>query len=355
MDYIEIEGYKSIKNARIDIKPINLIIGANGSGKSNFLSFFEFLNWLYERRLKEYVALNGGVDKMLHKGLESANEIYSKVGFGANAYSFRLKKGEEHFVFMREDLWYKNNPYVKNPTEITDFSTEAKLKYNDKPRAAYTREYLEGLKKYHFHDTGKNSPFNSVSNIGSDTFILYENGDNLSALLYRIREEKPKTYRRIISNIQSIAPYFNDFYLVPNENGFIKLAWQDKYSSFIYGANDLSDGTIRYIALAVLFMQPILPKTIIIDEPELGLHPSAISNLAEMIKSVANFGCQVILATQSIDLINYFTPEDIITVDQFEGKTTLRRLNQDDLRNWLDDFSLGNLWKNNIINSGQPQ
>ncbi|SNB28241.1 ATPase-like protein [Flavobacterium psychrophilum] len=354
MDYIEIEGYKSIKKARIELKPINILIGANGAGKSNILSFFEFLNWLYERRLKEYVALNGGVEKMLHKGLVNSIELYSKVAFGNNAYSFRLKKGEEHFVFMNEGLWYGSNPYVNNPIEITDYSTEAKLKFNDKPRAKYTRDYLENLKKYHFHDTGKNSPFNQQSHIQSDAYVLYHDGSNLAALLYRINEEKPKVYRRIVKSIQRIAPYFSDFYLKPNENGFIRLTWQDKYSSFHYGVNDLSDGTIRFIALSVLFMQPKLPDTIIIDEPELGLHPWAIAILSGMITGASNDNCQIILATQSIDLLNYFSPEDIITVDQIEGESIFTRLNKDNLNLWLEDYSIGDLWKRNIINSGQP-
>jgi predicted ATPase len=123
----------------------------------------------------------------------------------------------------------------------------------------------------------------------------------------------------IISTIQSIAPYFLDFELTPNKGSFIELRWKDKYSDTIYGVTDLSDGTIRFIALTVLFLQPNLPDTIIIDEPELGLHPTAISKLAGMIKSASLKGSQVIVATQSTDLISHFSPDDIITVDQIDG------------------------------------
>ncbi len=355
MDYIEIKGYKSLKDVKIKLKPINLLIGANGAGKSNLLSFFELLNNLYEGKLKEYVALNGGVEKMLHKGEINSTELYSKIGFNKNHYSFNLKKGDPHFVFTSEGLWYDGNPYYENPFEISNFSNEAELKYDTSPRAKYIREYLDSLKKYHFHDTGKNSPFNLPSNINQDAFMLYSDGRNLAALLFKIREERPKTYRRIVITIQRIAPYFNDFFLTPDEDGTIRLFWQDKYSSFIYGVNDLSDGTIRFIALAVLFMQPVLPKTIIIDEPELGLHPWAIGILSGMIQGASNDKCQIILATQSIDLINYFIPEDIITVDQIDGETSFGRLNSDDFSLWLEDYSLGDLWKRNIINSGQPK
>lgn len=355
MDYIEIKGYKSIKEANIRLKPINILIGGNGAGKSNLLSFFEFLNNLYEGKLKEYVALNGGIDKMLHKGIVNSTELNSKIGFNKNHYSFNIKKGDPHFVFTSEGLWYDGNPYYKNPFEISNFGNEAELKYDTSPRAKFIREYLDSLKKYHFHDTGKNSPFNMPSNINQDAFMLYHDGRNLASMLFRIREERPKIYRRIIMTIQRIAPYFNDFFLNPEEDGTIRLFWQDKYSSFIYGVNDLSDGTIRFIALAVLFMQPVLPKTIIIDEPELGLHPWAIGILSGMIQGASNDDCQIIMATQSTDLISNFTPEDILTVDQKDGQTKFNRLSKEHLDLWLEDYSLGDLWKRNIINSGQPK
>lgn len=112
MDFIEIKGYKSIKEAKVALRPINILIGANGSGKSNFISFFEFLNRLYERKLTEYVALNGRADKMLFQGSKVTAEISAKISFNVNAYSFVIKKGDENFVFTKEGLWYENNPFV---------------------------------------------------------------------------------------------------------------------------------------------------------------------------------------------------------------------------------------------------
>ena len=122
----------------------------------------------------------------------------------------------------------------------------------------------------------------------------------------------------------------------------------------IYGPTDLSDGTIRFIALTVLFMQPWLPKVIIIDEPELGLHPVAIEKLAGLIKIAAQQGTQVIVATQSAELISNFQPEDVLTVNQHDGETIINRLSSEDLQTWLDDYTLGDLWKQNIMKGGQP-
>lgn len=352
MQRIQIKGYKSIKELDLALCPINILIGANGSGKSNFLSFFDFLKQIYNRNLQEFVALKG-IDTFLHKGEKVTNEISTHLYFNdTNAYSFNLKKGDAGFVFTKEGMWY-NSPF-ENEKEISSFGYESNLRLQTMRRAEYIRNYLNQLVKYHFHDTGENSPFNMESNIHNDKFLLYEKGNNLASFLFNINNKNKIGYNLIIKTIQSIAPYFLDFVFKPEANGNLKLRWQSKHSSTIYGINNLSDGTIRFIALAVLFMQPYLPETIIIDEPELGLHPSAIAKLSGLIKSASSKGTQIILATQSTDLISHFDPEDIITVDQINGESIFKRLDSNTLEQWLEDYTLDDLWKRNIIQSGQP-
>lgn len=353
LNNISIKGYKSIKSLDLDLAPINILIGANGSGKSNLLSFFTFLQKLNQQDLQRYVALKG-METFLHKGSDVTQEIYAKISFSnTNGYSFTLEKGDENFIFVEEGLWY-DNPHLPNPIDISSNNKESQLKYSDLPRTKFIRDYLTQIRKYHFHDTGSNSPFNKESNIKNDKIFLYEEGENLISFLYGIRETKLVVYNLIIKTIQSIAPYFRDFYFAPEESGKIRLRWQSKYSDTIYGVNDLSDGTIRFIALSVLFLQPNPPQVIIIDEPELGLHPTGIAKLVGLIKSVSRKGTQVILATQSTDLIGYFEPEDIITVDQIDGESKFERLNTEDLSIWLQEYTLDDLWKRKIIKTGQP-
>ncbi len=351
MDYIKLKGYKSIKNLELELKPINILIGANGSGKSNFISFFEFLNNLYDRNLKEYIALRGGQEKYLFQGSKSTSNIHAKISFneGINSYSFTLSTGEDELIFTEENLWYHDDAW-----SMTSYRPEARVKTNRAGRAEYINKYLNSYRKYHFHDTGKNSPFTQMSHLTNDSFFLYEDGRNLASFLYSIQEEDKVVYNRIIKTIQSIAPFFLDFYFRPNNEEFLRLQWKSKYGSTVYGVSDLSDGTIRFIALATLFLQPYLPSSIIIDEPELGLHPCAISKLAGMVKSVAQKETQVILATQSADLINHFDADDIITVDQVNGESQFCRLENKNLQNWLNDYNLGDLWQRNIIQGGQP-
>lgn len=351
IDFVKIQNFKSIQELHLPLKPINILIGANGSGKSNFISFFEFLNAIYNQKLQEYVGLRGGQDKFIFHGNINDKKpfIRFEVSFDNknNGYSVTLRKGDD-LIVATEYLIYKNNLGY----DIAEYQKEANVKTTDNFRAKYVIDYLKSYRKYHFHDTGKNSPFSSTSHIDNDHYFLYEKGDNLAAFLYTVKNDYPKKYNRIVKTIQSIAPFFSDFFFQPNKNGYLRLQWQSKHSNFIYGVNDLSDGTIRFIALTTLFLQPELPSSIIIDEPELGLHPVAIAKLAGMVKSTAARGTQVIMATQSVDLINHFNAEDIVTVDQVDGASQLKRLSEQDLSVWLDEYNVGDLWQRNILTGG---
>ena len=352
IDYIDIKGYKSIKDQHIELKPINILIGSNGSGKSNFLSFFEFLEVIYRRRLSEYHK-DKGTNFLLHKGLKVTDTISFEIQFdnGQNGYYIQMRMGEQGFIITDERLIYNGD----KGSQQARSNYEANISTTDNYRAKYVKNYLQGLKKYHFHETDTKSPLRvNESNANAEYSFLSKDGHNLAAFLYNIRENFPKHYNRIVYNIQSVAPFFNDFILEPNpKTDLIKLRWQDKYSDTVYDSNSLSDGTLRFIALATLFLQPNLPNTIIIDEPELGLHPFAIAKLAGMIKGVSTKS-QVIVATQSTDLISHFNPEDIITVDQRNGETEFIRLDPNIYEDWLKEYTIDDLWKRNIISNGQP-
>lgn len=351
MDSIKIQGYKSFKNLSVQLHPINLLIGANGAGKSNFLSLFEMLGNIYEKRLGAYVAKVGGVNKLFYQGLKQTEKIEIGIGQTPNSYVLSLTESDGKLLIAHEKL-----RYFSSTIDIGKFQEEAGLKdYDGLRRGDYIKGYISQICKFHFHDTGRRSPFTADSHIVNDAYRMYEHGENLAAILYRIQREKPMAYKRIIRVIQSVAPYFSDFFFQPTEADTVRLQWQDKYSSMIYGPTDLSDGTIRFIALTVLFMQPWLPRVIIIDEPELGLHPVAIEKLAGLIKMAAQKGTQVIVATQSAELISSFEPEDVLTVNQNEDGTTIERLNRENLERWLDEYTLGDLWKQNILKGGQPR
>lgn len=341
----------------LQLKPVNILIGANGSGKSNFLSFFEMLHCIYEKRLTEFVALNGGPERFLHKGLKMTEKIKSTISYEGNCYEVELKEGDGRLIISYESIGER---YGNNMSHLSSssYKPESELLNMNKGWADGEHDinaYLKSISVYHFQETGKQSPFTREANIGSDIFRLYHDGRNLAAFLYAIRENYPMAYRRIVKVVQSVAPYFLDFHLEPTPSDGIRLFWRDKFSDAIYTPSAFSDGTIRFVALTVLFLQPNPPKVIVIDEPELGLHPKAIGKLAGLIKSASSQNTQIVVATQSADLISAFSPEDVITVDQIDGESRFMRLDSNNLSRWLENYTLGELWESNVIQGGQPQ
>lgn len=348
LDNIKIKGYKSIKDLDLDLKPINILIGSNGVGKTNFISFFKLVNNIYEQRLQNYTMQNRA-ESLLYYGIKETKEITGYLKFANNAYSFTLQPRVNGSMFLVEECsWYEDRPCKQYNIDESD------IKRSNMYRNKWLRNYLQSYKIYHFHDTSKGAPLRSNAEV-NDNRILKEDGGNLPAYLYLMQQKYPKTLKRIELIIQSVMPYFERFDLAPQElDDKIELVWNDKSAPDKYfAARDLSDGSIRFIALATLLLQPQLPKIIIIDEPELGLHPAAITKLAGMIKSAAARDCQIIISTQSVNLINNFEAENIITVDRKDGQSVFNRLDVENLKNWLQDYSLGELWTKSIIN-GQP-
>ena len=344
-----IDGYKSIQHTDVELRPINILIGSNGVGKTNFISFFKLINIIYEQRLHNYTMQNSA-ERLFHYGLKQTSELKGYLAFGDNAYEVRLQARDNGSLFIAEERSY----YQSGSFNVSNID-ESQIKNSSTYRDRWLRDYLQSYKIFHFHDTSKGAPLRSSANI-NDNRYLKTDGSNLPAFLFMLQEKYPKTLRRIELTIRSVMPYFGNFSLAPSllDESQINLQWSDiENNEKYFDANDLSDGSIRFIALATLLLQPTLPKVIIIDEPELGLHPTAIVKLAGMIKSVASRGCQIIVSTQSVNLINNFDAEDIITVDRKDKQSTFNRLNNDTLQHWLNDYSLGELWTKSIIN-GQP-
>ncbi|MBP6549872.1 MAG: AAA family ATPase [Flavobacterium sp.] len=363
IDYLEIKGYKSIKNLELELKPINILIGSNGVGKSNFISFFKLINAIFNGRLQKYV-LEERADNLLYFGRKTTENLFGKLIFDSgnnnnNAYFFNLAQTKEGGLYFEKEASGFNVSKENNSNGYYYSSNleESNITKNGSYRNNYLRVHLKNIQAFHFHDTSTTSFLRRECDI-NDNLYLKQDGRNLPAFLYLLKINHTKIYNRIEKTIQSVAPYIDKLILEPNrlDENEIALRWIDKGDpESNFSAYQLSDGTLRFIALATLLMQPTPPSVIIIDEPELGLHPFAIGKLAGMIQ-VASSKSQVIVATQSPGLISKFNPEDIVVIDRSveENQTVFNRLNSEDLKIWLDEFTLGDLWERNIINSGQP-
>lgn len=361
---IKIEGYKSIKNLEIELNPINVLIGSNGVGKSNFISFFKFINIIYEQRLENF-SLVEGADSLVYFGRRNTEKIHSYIEFNeTNGYSFDLQATNDNKLFIANEYTYFNksqgnmsNVYGSGWSWnlINQNTKESLLKQKNKGIGWWVNHYVSTFKIYHFHDTSMNSPLRGSSDLNDNSY-LRENGSNLPSYLYYLKEKEPKSFQKIERTIQSIAPFFERFDLKPNRfnPNNISLEWIEKNQPESYfDARNFSDGTIRFIALCTLLLQPNLPSTIIIDEPELGLHPFAINKLAGLIKK-ASASSQIIISTQSVNLVDNFKPEDIITVDRSNNQSVFNRIeNNENLTNWMNKYTLGDLWSKNVI-GGRP-
>jgi predicted ATPase len=357
---IKIEGYKSIKNQTIDLKPINILLGANGVGKSNFISIFSLIRNIYNQSLQSYVLSKGGADSFLHFGRKKTTEIRVNVLFGNDKKEinqFAIALGQSQNSLLIKSVSTAFNAYDSGRWSETIYEKnqlESGFSRINTGQAFWVNQRLLEFDVYHFHDTSDQSPMKGIADIG-DNRTLKRDGSNIAAYLYFLKVKHPNHFKRIEMTIQSVAPFFDHFVLEPyklNESK-INLEWREKGAPDSYFSSyHLSDGTLRFICLATLLMQPKPPKTIIIDEPELGLHPVAVNKLASLVRKISE-NTQVILSTQSVNLVDNFSTEDIIVTDRGSDGTVFRRLDSHDLKSWLDSYTLGDLWGKNIIGA-QP-
>ncbi len=320
IEHISIKNFKSIREVDLDLKPINILIGPNGAGKSNFVNFFGFVHAIYDGQMEVYTAERGGAGRILYLG--------SKVS--------ELLKGE---VLLSDGTKYQFDLGI---TDIDGF-------YYRKKAMMYEK-YFRPFFVFHLSDTSRASPLKQSARV-NDIRFLRPDGSNLPAFLYALKRDNLRNYNLIEAIVRQIAPFFDRFDLQPNGD-FIRLNWRQKGTDMYLDASDLSDGTIRFIGLATLLLQPNPPETILIDEPELGLHPYAINTLAGLMRSIS-IRTQLIVSTQSLELVNQFEPEDIIVVEHKNNESTLKRLNSNELNEWLTDYSIGDLWQKNVI-GGNP-
>lgn len=349
-----LKGYKSIVDCDIDMGKLNVLIGANGAGKSNFIGYFRLISRILDEQLQLAIGEAGGPDAILHFGRKTTEELCSELYFGNNGYKFKLKPTQDNrMMFSYEALWWNQHgdwrpraghfeSYVddqKKKTRIYDFVVPA----------------MRSWRLYHVHDTSNSALVKQVHGINDNEF-LREDARNLAAFLYRLKSHHETNYKRIVRAVQLVAPFFGDFHLRPTVDNKekIQFEWTELGRDTPFTASALSDGTLRFICLATVLLQPeeFMPAAILIDEPELGLHPFAVAVLAGLMKSCANVH-QLIVSTQSVELVNEFDVDDLIVVDKRVGASTFKRLDSAELSEWLAEYSLGELWKKNLL-GGRP-
>ncbi len=358
LNRLQVQGFKSFRELDLELRPLNIMIGANGSGKSNLIALFRLLNEMVGGNFQNFVRQQGGAESFLYYGSKTTDRIVVDLYFGRNAYHCTwMPTADDRLFFADETVVFFGDMVERWESLLGAGHLESLL-----PQAAqaepgrvawYVWEALKSWVVYHFHDTSETAPVKKPGAI-NDNLYLRPNAANLAAFLYRLQQEHPRHYEMIRDAVRMVAPFFDDFLLrpMPENKNLIRLEWRAQGSDFPFMAHHLSDGTLRFLCLATLLSQPHLPATVLIDEPELGLHPYAIAILAELMRSAAT-RTQLIVATQSVTLVNHFDPEDLLITEMHEGTSTIHRLDAEALSAWLEEYALGELWEKNVL-GGRP-
>ena len=358
LDRLDIRGFKSISALEgFEPRALNVLIGPNGAGKTNFIDLFHMLARMAEGRLQVFVAKQDGPDALLFGGRRQTERIEAEFQFGANAYRFALMPTGGRLIFDSEETVFfgRHSTYTHDlGSGHAESSLEAADEEGSDTFAPYVRKAIADWRVYHFHDTSATAPVRQAHGL-RDNLLLKPDAGNLGAFLRRLRERYPDHYRHIVEGVRLAAPFFGDFIYRQDADDSMEIEWfEGDNPDTVLGPRQLSDGTLRFICLATLLLQPVelQPELILIDEPELGLHPYALTLLAEMLQHASD-SRQIIASTQSADLVSELDPEDVVVVDRKDGASAFTRLNRDDLREWLEEYALGELWKMNIF-GGRP-
>lgn len=373
---LTLAGWRSIQRTDppIEFCDINVFIGPNGSGKSNLVSFFRMLNRMIAGKLQEFIGTNGGAETLLYLGSKHTAKIEATLKFdsrdGTNRYFMRLMQAAgDRLIFSEERLEFQraNNPPSPsdvlggghNESLLKERAEEEKLQKARPPRktksiAQVSYRLLKNCRVFHFHDTSETARMRGTCYL-NDNYHLQPDGGNLAAMLYLYQQTAPVAYRRIVATVRKIIPDFDDFALEPDRlnPNTIRLNWRQQGREYLFGPHQYSDGSLRAIALITLLLQPEddLPDAIVLDEPELGLHPFGLELIAGLMRSVS-LQTRIIAATQSASFLDHFEPEEIVVTESIGGATCFRRLDAEKLKDWLEDYTLSQLWERNVIGGG---
>lgn len=360
LDRLTIRGFKSIRALEdFPLSNLNVFIGGNGAGKSNLLEFFRLLRAVIDGRLNQYVADGGGIGDFLFNGRKTTARMEFETHFGARGYRFAIRPGPLGNALLTDEARYNEfgqSDWLPLGDSLNGTSLLVKEARGDSTDSQYSRPVYETIASwqvYHFHDTSATAAMRHYE-IVQDNRTLRFNAANIAPYLLRLRREHPQSYQDIRNAVQLALPFFDDFLLEETAFGEarkVNLAWRQKGSDFPMQPYHLSDGSLRFICLATALLQPDPPSTVVIDEPELGLHPFAIALLAELIQSAAQ-RTQLIVATQSPTLIDHFAIEDVVVANRKDGASTFERLHEADFNVWLESYSVGELWTKNVLSGG---
>jgi len=365
---IQIKGYRVLADVTLDLHPLTVMIGPNGCGKTSLLEIFQLLKEAAQGRLAEAISNLGGLTTLLTHTSDAPSrlEIVLKVDIDSPrspepmSYHFALEPGPQGMGYMSvlERLWQLEpnvgpHRYIDSKTPAGTELKLAKWPLRDAGLFVKTeaepevlRDTLTNTLYLGFLDVSSRAPARLPQTLTPATYPG-KNGESLFPALYNMRESKASrsSYERIEETLSLAFPGFDHLELPVVGGGQITLAWYDKDLTVPLYPNQLSEGTLRFLWLATTLLSPEPPPLILIDEPEVSLHPELLQILAALLRD-ASARTQLLIATHASDLIRWLRPDAVVVIDKENGKSTFTWANDPalDLEEWLKEYTLADLW-----------
>jgi predicted ATPase len=368
---LTVKGFRRLRDVRLELRPLSVMIGANGTGKTSVLDVLSLLANSAQGRLSASIsALSGLASILTYDRAEELEFGITSEGTGQEALEYKLSLGLRAlgYVILGETLIQERKP--RGSLAHVD-SNGASIRYFDPGRKKLTapnwepnpqetslaqvpknfqvpeefRRRLESFTFYHVLEVDRLSPIRLPQPM-RPAELPGRNGEDLVSCLYYLRETNRDRFDAIEDSLRAAYPRFERLDFPPVAAGTLSLAWRERGFSKPLYAHQLSEGTLRYLWLTALLQSPGLPALTLIDEPEVSLHPALISLLAEQLRE-ASHRTQVVVATHSDTLIRFLEPREVVVLDSNEsGMTDLTWADDLGLDGWLKDFSLDELWRN---------
>jgi predicted ATPase len=377
---VEIAGYRRIYNAIFDMRPLTVLIGANGSGKTSILEVFTILSQSASGKLDAGLSDLGGIGDILTAGRTDNLKFALQMSTTKDPlrYQLHLAASGQSYVITAESLVEGHPPtfehgfkhvdvrgksvVYRTPDDPTGFIrpnwdyqvfetalSQVPKMYSDPENL---RAQLATSARYGALNIDPQSPVRLPQRMRPAS-LPGTHGEDLVSCLYYLRETDPMRFSMVEDALRAAFPTFERLGFPPVSAGIIALTWKDQQFSKPFYMHQLSEGTLRFLWLTTLLQSLDLPTLTLIDEPEVSLHPSMLAILADLLRE-ASSRSQIIVATHSDNLVRALTPEEVLVCDTDEsGETQLRWADNMDLHQWMQDYTLDELWNMNVI-GGRP-
>ena len=374
---IRVQGFRRLRDVDLKLRPLNVLIGANGSGKTSLLDVFSLLSASARGELKRSIRDIGGIDSNLtvlrdFKGYKThlAGFELDRRGCGDQivTYVISLSPKGNTYQIPEESLTHTDDtialfrPYIDKVqgdviyyeqgdklSPISEFrQDEFESALSQAPRVSREtmafQASLASVTHYHVLDVSSRAPVRLPQQL-REAKLPGQNGEDLAACLYWMRETDPDRFETIEDTLRVAFPSFERLNFPPVAAGLLAITWKERDVKHPFFMHQLSEGTLRFLWLVTLLYSPGLTEVTLLDEPEVSLHPELLSVLAGCLRE-ASQRTQLIVATHADRLVRFLTPEEVVVLDMEDGATTATRADELDLGAWLSEYTLDQVWQN---------